>query len=365
MRSAVGLIACVSIALAQPANVDELLRRGIAAHQRRDFTEAAKAYRLALEKRPDLIQARINLAAVLAETGHLDETIALLKPASDKPGVRRNLALAYYRADDLLAAIGEFEKLNPSERSDPQTVSLLADCYLRAGVPGKALAILESAVQAHPGEPRLQYQLGMARIRTGDPKNSLGLLESAGTAGSAEAYLLAGATAMDVGQFQRARDDLEKALRLDPKIPGVWTWTGMARDRVSDEEGAKEAYRAALKFDPRDFEANLHLGAILYRERDLAAAKPFIERALALQPGSALALYATALVRAASGEVEPAVQDLEKVTRAEPDWLEPHVKLASLYYRLRRENDARREEEVIAMLRNEHREKALPLTGMQ
>jgi tetratricopeptide (TPR) repeat protein len=365
MRFAVGLIVSVSIVLAQPANIDELLRRGIAAHQRRDFPEAAKDYRLVLKERPDSIQARVNLAAVLGETGHLDEAIALLKPAADKPGVRKNLALAYYRANELNSAIGEFEKLSPSERSDPQTVSLLADCYLRAGVPGKALALLEPAVQSHPAEARLQYQLGMARIRTGDPKNSLGPLESAGKAGSAEAYLLAGATAMDVGEFQRAHDDLEKALRLDAKIPGVWTWTGMARDRVSDEEGAKEAYRAALKLDPRDFEANLHLGAILYRERDMAASRPLLERALALQPASTLALYATALVRAASGEVEPAVRDLETVTKAEPEWLEPHVKLASLFYRLHREGDARREEEIIGKLRDEHREKAVPLTGMR
>ena len=67
----------------------------------------------------------------------------------------------------------------------------------------------------------------------------------------------------------------------------------------------------------------------------------------------------------ASGEVEPAVQDLETVTKAEPEWLEPHVKLASLLYRLHRENDARREEEIIGKLRDEDREKAVPLPGMQ
>lgn len=365
MRSAVGVFVCVSIALTQPANTDELLRRAIAAHQRRDYAEAAKAYRLVLEKRPNLTQARVNLAALLADTGHLDEAIALLKPVSDQPGVRKNLALAYYQANELNSALDEFEKLSPSERSDPQTVTLLADCYLRAGVPAKALAILEPAVQSHPAEARLQYELGMARIRTGDAKNSLGPLETAGKAGNAEAYLLAGATALDLGQFQRARDDLETALRLDPKIPGVWTWAGMARDRVSDEEGAKEAFRAALKLDPGDFEANLHLGAIFYRERDMAGARPFLERALLLQPGSTLALYATALVRAASGEVEAAVRDLEIVTTAEPEWLEPHVKLASLLYRLHRDPEARRQEELIAKLRDEHREKAVPLTGMR
>jgi tetratricopeptide (TPR) repeat protein len=218
----------------------------------------------------------------------------------------------------------------------------------------------------HPADMRLQYQLGVARVRTGQSKEALGPLEQAGKTGSsAEAYLLAGATALEVGEFQRARNDLERAVRLDPKIPGGWTWTGMARDRLSDEEGAKQAYRAALELDPHDFEANLHLGAVLYRERDMEAAKPFLERALVLQPSSRLALYAVALVRASAGEMDQAIRDLQAVTNSEPDWLEPHVKLASLYFRLKRDDDGRREQALVEKLRGAHREKEMPFPEMR
>jgi Flp pilus assembly protein TadD len=228
------------------------------------------------------------------------------------------------------------------------------------------LALIEPAAKSHPADARLQCQLGVARIRTGDSKGSLEPLERSAKAGrSADAYLLAGATALELGEFQRAREDLENSVRLDPKIPGAWTWTGMARDRVSDEEGAKQAYRAALALDARDFEANLHLGAILYRERDMTGAKPLLERALSLQPASNLARYAMALVQAAMGETAEAVRGLESVTKAEPDWLEPHVKLASVYFRLHRESDARREQDVVEKLRSDHREKAVPLPEMR
>jgi tetratricopeptide (TPR) repeat protein len=362
MRLAGPLLFCIWTAAAQQSSVDELWRRAEAAHQRHDFAEAVKNYRLVLEKRPDLTEARIHLAAVLTETGRLDDAISTLKPAADKPGVRRNLALVYYRKNDLPAAIGEFEQLDGAERADVAIVSVLVDCYLRTGTPAKALPLIEAAAKSHPTESRLLYQLGMARIRTGAAKESLDPLEQAGKAGrSAEAYLLAGATALEVSQFQRARADLEKAVKIDPKLPGVWTWTGMARDRVSDEEGAKQAYRAALELDPRDFEANLHLGAILYRERAIADAKPFLQKALNLQPASNLALYAMALVKAAADEIEGSIHDLQSVTKSEPEWLEPHVKLASLYFRRHLEADARREQEVVEKLRNEHRDKAVPL----
>ena len=366
MRFAGCVLVCIWTAAAQQPNIDEALRRAIAAQQRRDFAEAARGYRLVLEKRPEQIEARVNLAAVLAETGRLDEAIAVLEPAADKPGVRKNLALAYYRKDDLAAAIREFEKLNAAERANVQIVSVMVDCYLRSGVPEKALGLIEPAAKQHPSDARVQYQLGVARIRTGAGKSALDPLERAGKTGrSAEAYLLAGATALELGEYQRARDDLENAVRIDPKIPGAWTWTGMARDRVSDEEGAKQAYRTALELDPRDFEANLHFGAILYRERDLTTAKALLENALKLQPGSNLAVYAMALVRAATGETERSVADLQAVTKAEPDWLEPHVKRASLYFRLYRDAEARREEEIVEKLRSEHREKVVPLPEMR
>ena len=362
MRLAAILSWCVWTAAAQQSGIDDLWRRATAAHQRRDFAEAVKDYRLVLEQRPDLTEARINLAAVLTETGRLDDAISVLEPAVDKPKVRRNLALVYYRKNDLPAAIREFEKLDQSDRADVSVVSVMVDCYLRAGTPAKALPLIEAAAKAHPAEARLQYQLGMARIRTGAPKEALDPLEQAGKAGhSAEAYLLAGATALEVGEFQRARTDLENAIRIEPKLPGVWTWAGMARDRVSDEEGAKQAYRAALELDRRDFEANLHLGAILYRERAMADAKPFLQQALSLQPTSNLALYAMALVKAANGEIDESIHDLQSVTKAEPEWVEPHVKLASLYFRRHLDADGRREQELVEKLRNEHRDKTVPL----
>ena len=354
------------VAAAQQSDTAEVLRRALAAQQRRDFVEAIKDFRLVLEKRPDLTEVRLHLAAALTEMGRLDEAISVLEPASGKPGVRRNLAIAYYRLNNLPAAIRELERLDAAESADPQIQRVLVDCYLRAGTPAKALRLIEPLAKSHPTDAALQYQLGVARIRSGAPADSLEPLELAGKRGRmADAYLLAGATALELGQMQRARDDLEKAVAIDPKIPGVWTWTGMARDRVSDEEGAKQAYRNALELDPRDFEANLHLGAILYRERNMAAAKPLLDRALSLQPKSSLALYALALVRAAMNEIDQAVQDLERVTVSEPEWLEPHVKLASLYFRVHREPEARREQELVEKLRTEHRDKKVPLPEMR
>ncbi|HVX65947.1 MAG TPA: tetratricopeptide repeat protein [Bryobacteraceae bacterium] len=364
--SAVLLLAAASI-LAQNPPANALLRRALEAHQRGDLAGAIRDYRQVLEANPGLTQVRLNLGAALGDLGRLDEAITVFEaaPAADRgnPDLLRSLALAYYRKDDFAAALRVLEKLNAA---DPRTVAMLADCYLRTGAPAKAIVLIESATRAHPDDPGLTYQLGAALIRAGRAPESLEPLERAGrTTNNSEALLLAGATALGLGQFQRARDDLEAAIRINPNVPGAWTFTGLARDRVSDEEGAKEAFRKALEANPRDFEANLHLGAILYRERELAAAKPYLERAREIQPSSNLALYALALVRAGTGEIERAVAELEAVVRAAPAWLEPHVKLASLYFRLRRQQDGKREQETIEKLKSEHRDEKVPLPELE
>lgn len=363
MRSAALLLLSFLCALAQQPDAGDLLRRAVAAHQRHDFARAIADYRLVLDKHPELTSVRVNLAAALVDTGKLDDAIAVLGavPGPDRASapVLQGLALAYYRKDDLAAAARELEKLHAAQAGDLRVTSMLADCYLRTGAPGKALALVEPAAAAHPDNAELSYQLGTALLRSGRPNDALMPLERAATA---DGYLLAGATALDLGQFQRARGDLEKAVRMNPEIPGAWSWAGMARDRVSDEEGAKQAFRKALELDPRDFEANLHLGAILYRERELQAASPFLQRALEIRPSSDLAQYAMALVQSASGDVNGAVAGLESVTKTSPDWLEPHVKLASLYFRLHRQADGHREQEIVEKLksRNPGRQSPLP-----
>jgi tetratricopeptide (TPR) repeat protein len=370
MQSALTILVCALLTQAEQADPLALLRKAIAEHERGNLPRAIETYRQALEIRPQLTRARVNLSAALAATGRLDEAIAVLEnaPAKDRglAEVRLNLALGYHRKNELVRAIAELETLRRDSPTDLRVVNLLGDCYLRTGAAAKALAVVEPAAKAHPENVDLAYQYGMVLVRAGHPDRSLDPLEfAARSANSADAYLMAGANALEIGQMQRGKADLENAVRLNPKIPGVWSWVGLARDRVSDEDGAKEAYKKALEVDARDFEANLHLGAILYRERDLEEAKPYLEKAFELNPSSPLALYAIALVRAATNEIDRAIKDLETLVNTSPDWVEPHVKLASLYFRLNRNEDGRREREIVDKLKNENREQKIAFPELE
>jgi tetratricopeptide (TPR) repeat protein len=158
---------------------------------------------------------------------------------------------------------------------------------------------------------------------------------------------LAGATLLQLNEYERARHDLETALRLDPKLPNLYTLVGEARDKTGATAEAESAFLQALKGNPDDFEANLYVGAILYKRRDIEKAKPYLEKAVKLRPGDPMARYESAMLKSATGEYAAATLDLEQLVKDDPQWLEPHVELASLYYKLRRPQDGAKERAIV------------------
>jgi tetratricopeptide (TPR) repeat protein len=133
-------------------------------------------------------------------------------------------------------------------------------------------------------------------------------------------------------------------------MAAAYTLSGIARERVGDEEGAKGAYWQALRKNPNDFDANLHLGSILYELRELDGAQVCILRALKVDPSSMVARYQMALLKIAQDHSEEALADLQAIARQAPEWLQPHVQLVALYYRLRRPVDGARERQIVDRL---------------
>jgi tetratricopeptide (TPR) repeat protein len=119
-------------------------------------------------------------------------------------------------------------------------------------------------------------------------------------------------------------------------------------------------YRQALTLDANDLDASLHLGALLLKARNLGEAERLINRSLQLRPSFLPAEYQLAMVHAALGRVDEAVSEFERIAKAAPEWIEPHVQLAVLYYRLNRPEDGLRHRQIVDRLSEQLRTKAGP-----
>ncbi len=349
------LLAFASVAWAQQLSPDQLLSRAIAEQERGEIQAAIRDYREVLKLRPDAAGAKVNLGAALARIGQFDEAIAMYQSAlpslTVKNPVLLNLGLAYYKKGDFINAQKQFSTLHELQPKDVRVATLLGDTDLRTGKPQEAVDLLLPLDAANSRNPDFQYVLGSALIRVGRRREGVTHIEKvAQTNNSADSYYLAGATLLDLNDFEPARRDLEAALRLNPKLPGLYTVVGKARDKTGDQAQAEVAFREALRTDADDFDANLYLGAILYKARKNEEARIYLDRALKLKPSDPMAQYESAMLASNEGRNEEAAQQLEQVIKSDPQWLEPHVALATLYYKLRRPEDGAREREIVDRL---------------
>src|SRR6185503_12794454 len=196
-----------------------------------------------------------------------------------------NLALAYYKKGDCEHASTEFDAVHAARPSDLAATMLLGYCELKLDRAQKAVTLLAPLEQANQGDMDFEYVLGSALIHAGNEAEGAARMERvAQKTRSAEAYVVAGSARLSLREFKEARTDLDAALAIDEKLPGLYTMAGQARDALGDTEAAQAAFEEALKADPRDGTANLYLGAILLKKREVEKAAPLLESALQAQP---------------------------------------------------------------------------------
>lgn len=358
------VVLLASLAGAQQQDPDRLFDDAIRAQQSGDYQQAISEYRKFLELRPDNVEAKVNLGAALSHVGRFDEAITTYRAVLPSLTNRNNsmvlldLGLAYYKKGDLANAREQFAALHQTSPGNVQAAILLADTETKLGDAESAASMLEPLEETNSHNPDFDYELGLALIKSGHRRDGIPRIEKAGELGhSGDAYMLAGATLLDLNDYEPARHDLEFALRLAPKLPGLQTLVGMARDKTGDQKNAEPAFRLALQENPDDFEANLYLGALLYKRRQLEEAKVYLGRAVKLKPGDSMARYEAAMLKSASGDYAAAAEQLEGVVKDNPDWLEPHVELTSLYYKLHRPSDGAKERAIVERLNDEQQAK--------
>lgn len=358
------LVFLVGNVWAQQSEPDVLFKSAVEAQQRGDNQTAIQDYEQLLKLRPNLPEARANLGVVLAHEGHFDEAIKQYRIAlssTNDGAIRMNLALAYYKKGDLESARREFEEVRKTQPDNVQLAILLGDSDVRLNHAGDAVAMLTPLEAANAANPDFEYVLGKALIQSGNRRDGADRLEKvAEQTRSADAYFLAGSTLVDLNEFVRARTDLEAALQLNPNLPRIYSLVGIARDMNGDIAGAEPILRQALRRDPDDFDANVYLGSILLKERKMEEAKKYLDHALQLQPASPTARYEIAMWESTSGNYDEAAKNLEALTKSNPNWLQPHIELATVYYRLHRPADGAKERAIVAQLNAQQQSEGPP-----
>jgi tetratricopeptide (TPR) repeat protein len=347
---------CISLLPAQQAatSPQELLKQAVELHQAGKLDEAIQDYRRVLDVYPQMGEVRSNLGAALAASGRYSDAIveynrALLQKPD--PRVRLNLALAYYKTSQYPKAIETLKKVRNEQPSELQPVIVLADCYLRLGQNKEVIELLTAQQRAGSSNLGVTYMLGTALIRDGQTARGQIVIDQILKNGdSAEARFLMGTTKFMVNDLAGAVADLKKAVELNPDLPDVYSYYGLALLSTGDPASARKAFEKELTLDPNNFEANLRMGVLLRQDEDNENALKYFQHSLVLRPGDIGVRYQIAATELAMGQVESARRDLEVMLKESPNFTEAHVTLATAYYREKRKADGDRERAIVSKL---------------
>jgi tetratricopeptide (TPR) repeat protein len=332
----------------------ELLKEAVTFHQQGKLEEAIRDYELFLDLYPDAPEVRSNLGAALAATGKYAQAIEQYKLALMKksdPKLQLNLALAYYKTDDFSDAIVELEKVQAADRNNRQVQTLLADSYVHTGENKKAIDLLWPVYTNSSNDAAVDYVLGTALARDGQAELAQRVINPLMEGpDSAEKHMLLGTAKFAARDYPGALEELRKAAEMNPNLPEVNSYYGQALFSNGHTEESKAPFEKELAQNPNDFQSNVHIGLLLKQDQNYEDALKFLKRALASRPGDVAVRYQIALVKMAQGKDQVAVDELEQIVSESPKFLEAHVTLSTLYYRLKRKADGNREREIVQTL---------------
>jgi tetratricopeptide (TPR) repeat protein len=222
----------------------------------------------------------------------------------------------------------------------------------------RVVELLTPVESAEPDNCAVAYMLGMALINDKQLDRGQERIERILRDGDfAEAHVMMGTIYLTGAEYDKAFDEFKRAVELNPKLPYVNSFYGQTLVRLGDTEEAMAAFRRELKINPNDFDSCLQMGVLLKKDQKLDEARDFLRRALTLRPNEPNTRFYLASIDVALGKLNEALPALEQLVKDAADFVQAHVMLATVYYRMRRKVDGDREQAIINKLNDERQAK--------
>ncbi len=165
---------------------------------------------------------------------------------------------------------------------------------------------------------------GLQKIAQGDAQGGLERLNQAVAAAPkfAPALLARARLLAEAGKTDLAHADIDLVIELEPQVAGHFFFRGLCRRVQNEIESAIADFEQALRLDSGHNEAAFELSALFVRQERYQEALPLLDRALEMQPDDLSRRLTRARVLIALKKADLALEDVEKVARAQPHSVE-------------------------------------------
>lgn len=322
-----------------------------------DLNAAEKAFRRVLTVDPRSAAAYANLGVIAMRRKEWDHALELLKKAEHldpkMAGIRLNIGITEFRRANYGAAISPLSSVLRDQPDSSQARYLLGLCQVFTEHYPDAVTTLQPLWTERSGDVMYLYVLGIAAHNAGnDPVDQQALSRMIEVGGdSAELHFILGKSYLNRHEENAAVPELERAIAGNPNLPFVHFTLGVAHSRLGDNDDlaeqefrkdiaiepdladnyaqigflytraqkfseSEQAFREALRRDPRMAAARLGLAQLYFKEEKFAAALGEADAALQLIPESQNVHYLRGRILTRLGRREEARTELAAAQKA-------------------------------------------------
>ncbi len=336
---------------ADPENRVAHAMAGVLAFEAKDCPSAVKHFAAAGAALAANVAAEMQYGDCLLESGDTAKGVALFEQLDVEhpgtPALEYDRAAAYVQSGRFADAVAVLKAM-PTRDADAE--NLLGAAYNGAGDLAQAVTTYREAAQADPHDERNYIDLATVSVEHQSFEAALSVLDAgiAQNPHSGALLTLRGAVQAQLGHNDAAAADFEAADRLQPsKLYGAVGLGVLLRD-TSKLRQAEQLVRARLRTHPKDATLNYLLADVLMRggaapgEARFAEARALLVKAVALEPGLAVAYGELGKLDLRAGRTDDAIAELEKGVRDDPADRTSLYQLVLAYRRAGRTQDAAR-----------------------
>jgi lipoprotein NlpI len=134
------------------------------------------------------------------------------------------------------------------------------------------------------------------------------------------AFILRGTAYRNVGDYDRAIQDFNSAIRINPRIANAFNNRGIAYDYKSEYDRAIQDYEQAIRLQPNYPDAFNNRGLVYQELGKYDQALQDFDQAIHLKPDYAEAIASRAATYTAKGEYDRAIEECTRAIKLEPNY---------------------------------------------
>jgi tetratricopeptide (TPR) repeat protein len=310
---------------------------------------------------PSNLEVRANLGVLLFFQGKYDQALPLLQAVvASNPNlwkIQSLLGIAERKTGNDHQGLIDLETAFPHIDETKLKIDVglqLIESYTATGELDKASTLIAQLLALKPTDPELLY--AAYRIHSNMMAEDL-LSLSLAAPDSAQLHQAIAHELQRTHDLEGTIRNLRQALALNPNLPGIHFELAEALHASDDQRLRAEAvqqYKLAVLTNPTDPKAATRLGDIEVEMGDLDAGEKNYQQALKLQPNSPDAEIGMANVLTERGDPAAAAPLLEQVIAADPSNYLAHFRLSTVYRKLHRPEDVKRELDAYTKYKDMH-----------